>query len=336
MIARTTHQAPPPGPGETALNRLLHTDLALASELLLARARLTHAAAHSDPDLPRLWIAANALHHGVPAQVVLSEPATSHGPLARVVPRHHDLVGWHGITAALDQLDATVHAIRDGRAWITSAGDTAHNRLLGLGVIHLSHPRTAHQLTRDGAAGIHQAVLRRLASTLPTPRHVTDLSDTAVKAVCDRNHWLLGTAEERTNRELVERHVLGALTDQIRASLAAGDTQALAEAITRAAPTDHHLDRATWRHDPPALDAEQRHQLLDIASREALHRFAGLDLQPHPTKAAALLGRFPDRIAEQGLHVQPGQLHTPHDAQPVPVPPAHLAQQFELDLGPGT
>jgi hypothetical protein len=333
MIAKTTHQPPPDVPGEASLNRLLHADLSFASELLLARARLAWAATHSDPDLPRLWILANALHHGISAQVVFTEPAHSSGPLARVIPRHDDLVGWHGIRAALDHLEATVHAVEEARQWLPTAADSAHNRLLALGILHLSHPRSAYQLTRDGPAAIQLADLRYVAGRLPAPKHVIDLADAALKAACDRNNWLLGTADERTQRELVERRLPAALTDDVRARLAAGDTRALTEAITREAPTDLALDRANWRHDPPALDAEQRRQLLDVASREALHRFAGLEIHPHRSKAAAIVARFPDRLAGRGFRAYPDQLLRADQASTTEATPPRLEQQFEIDLG---
>jgi hypothetical protein len=327
MIAKTTHQPRPPLPGEPALNRLLGADLPLAAELHLARVQLTARVAESDPDLPRLWILANGLHHGVPARVMLTEPAHSHGPLARVVPLHADLVGWHGIRHAVAHLDATLHSAVEGRRWLATASDTAPNRLLALGVINLSHPAPAHQLARDGPAMAEIADARALADALPAPGHVVDLTDEALKAVCDRNNWLLGTADERTGRELVERRLPDAVTAEVRAALAAGDTRPLTVAIVRGTPADTDLDAATWRRNPPSLEAAQRRQLLDVASREAMRRFAGLDIQPRPTQAAAIAARFPDRVARHGLNVASAQLLA---GEPGPRP---AARQAELDLG---
>jgi hypothetical protein len=327
MIAKTTHHPRPHLPGEPALNRLLGADLPLASELHLARIQLTSTMAESDPDLPRLWILANGLHHGVPAQVMLTEPAHSRGPLARIVPVHDDLVGWYGVRRAVGQLEATVHAAVDGRRWLATAPDTVSNRLLALGVIDLSHPAPAHQLARAGPSGATIADLRAVADGLPALGHILDLTDEALKAVCDRNNWLLGTADERTGRELVERQLPDAVTAEVRAGLAAGDTRALTVAIVRGAPADAALDAATWRRNPPSLDAAQRRQLLDVSSREAMRRFAGLDIQPPPTKAAAIAARFPDRVARHGTNVTSAELVT---GEPSP-PPA--TRQTELDLG---
>jgi hypothetical protein len=150
LIARTTHRPAPDAAGENSLNRLLGADLNLAGELLLARATLAAAVAYSDPDLPRLWILINALHHDVPASILTTQPARSHGPMARIVPTHDDLVAWPGISRAVEQLRATLDAARGGRHWIEDHAATgplmAEDRLLALGVLHLTHPRTAHEL----------------------------------------------------------------------------------------------------------------------------------------------------------------------------------------------
>jgi hypothetical protein len=342
LIAKTTHTPAPDVPGDPALNRLAHADRALAAELLLARAQLTWLDAHSDPDLPRLWILVNALHHAVPPEVMLTTRAKSHGPVAAVVPEHDDLVGWHGIATAFTHLNATVTAARHGRDWLTSSQHGQHgpidgtvdDRILALGVLHLTHPRTAHELARLSPLHLPLSHLRDVAASLPAPAHPIDLSDAALKAVCDRNGWLLGTADERTQRELVERHTRTALTEphcqaDLRNRLARGDTLALAAAAAHA-PTDADLDRATWRHDPPATDTANRRRLLDLASREALHRFAGFDITPHPTRAAALTGRYPHRLARQGLHTSPGQLL--HPATPDLGPHPYAATE-QLDLG---
>jgi hypothetical protein len=333
LIARTTHAHALRLPGEPALNRLLHADLPLAAELMLARARLAWATTHSDPDLPRVWILANGLHHAIPADVLLNQPATSHGPIARLIPEHHDLIGWHGIHTAIDQLEATVHAAREGHRWLATTGgrpaaDAAEPRLLALGVLHLTHPRMAHELARAGLTAIDLSRIRTIAESVQEPRHILDLSDTALKAVCDRNGWLHGTPDERTQRELVERHTGAVLTDDLRNRVAAGDTIALTTAIINAAPNDADLDRATWRHDPPAPDVAQSRRLLDLASREALHHFAGYHINPHPNRAAAITARFPDRLANRGLITTPDQLLRAPDQRA----PGYQTQA-ELDLG---
>jgi hypothetical protein len=308
MIAKTTHRASPDGPGVAVLGALQGADLHAAAQLYLARATLAWAAAHSDPDLPRLWILANGLIHGVPAHTMLTAPARSHGPIARLIPEHRDLIAWHGLTDALQHLDATARAARDGRQWLTTATDTAENRILGIGVLHLTHPRVAYELASHGPNAAGLDTVQGYADGLPQPRDAADLSDLALKAACDRAGWLLGTPDERTGRELVERHLQEIPTDQVKDSLANGHTTGLAAAVAEQAPTDAHLDRATWRRTPPAPEAIQARQLLDAASREALRRFAGIDLQPHANRATAYAARFPDRLSRGLLHVTADQL----------------------------
>jgi hypothetical protein len=322
LIAKTTHRAPAPVSGEAALNRLVHADLEMAAELLLARARLDWAATHSDPDLPRLWILANGLHHGVPADVLLTRPARSHGPIARAVPEHRDLVGWHGIHPTIEHLQATLRASLEGHAWLAAAKDTLDNRLLGFGILQLTHPRTAHELAVTGLTNVSMGELWRITARLPGARHLVELTDAALKAVCDRNGWLHGTPDERTHRELVERHTGPALT---RHDLAV-DPQGSLGAAAREAPPDAALDSAVWRHHPPSAETVQARQLLGMASREALARFADHSITPHPTRAAAITARFPDRAASRGLRVSPDELAPPGLEAPADPQP-------ELDLG---
>ncbi|WP_131786678.1 hypothetical protein, partial [Protofrankia symbiont of Coriaria ruscifolia] len=59
-------------------------------------------------------------------------------------------------------------------------------------------------------------------------------------------------------------------------------------------PTDADLDRHVWRTEARALDAVHTRQLLNATSREALARFADWHIHPHPSRATALLARFPD------------------------------------------
>jgi hypothetical protein len=332
MITKTTHQPAPPGPGLSVLGVLEHADLPVAARLYLARATLASAAARSDPDLPRLWILANALAHTVPAQMILTVPARSHGPIARLIPEHRDLVGWHGIPAALDHLAAIVRAAGDGRRWLTTVRDARDNRLLALGVLHLTHPRLAHQLAGRGAGAVDLTAVQRKAATLRVPTDPVDLSDMAIKAVCDRNGWLLGTADERTGRELIERHTRTA-TEQVQHDLANGQTASIGAALADCAPTDADLDRASSRRTPPTLETTQRRHLLDTASREALRCFAGLDIEPHPTRATAYAARFPDRISAHALRASAEALIVgPRSPDATPVTPRTDGRTDSLDL----
>jgi hypothetical protein len=206
---------------------------------------------------------------------------------------------------------------------------TDEQRLLAIGVLQLTHPRTAYELMVFDYRSLSTETLYQIGNS-PAPRDVTDLSDAALKAMCDRNGWLLGTAEERTQRELVERHLNIAMTDDIRAELANGDTKPLTEALTLHSPTNEDLDRATSRHDATA-DAQQRHQLLDLASREAVYQFTGLQIEPHLSKSAALAGRFPNRLSEQGLRVSRDALLA--DPAPGVAPGPDPSGAAQLDLG---
>ena len=329
MIAKTSHRGIRGLPGEPTLNALAGANLQLAAEIYLARAHLDRAAACSDPDLPRLWILANGLTHRVPAHIMLTHPARSAGPITRLRPLHDDLIGWHGIRAAVEHLDAVLHAVHTGRSWLPAAADTPSNRLLALGLLDLTHPAAAHRLAGHGPAG---ADLRQIQATLtecPEPTTIADLTDPALKAVCDRIGWLHGTADERTHRELIERHTSTTGPGQ-RVPLARGDLSTLA-LLTAGGPSDPDLDRSTWRDQPANPDAVHRRQLLTTASREALRRFAGHDIQPHPNRAAALTARYPDRLAHHALRTPAAGLTT---GAGLPAPPElALPVQAELDLG---
>jgi hypothetical protein len=327
MIAKTAHRSTRDLPGEPALNALAGANLPAATELYLARAHITRAAICSAPDLPRLWILANALTHRVPAHVILAVPARSHGPIARLHPTHDDLLGWRGIRAAVDHLAATIDAVRRGHHWLATATDTPTSRLLTLGILDLTHPTEAAALAAHGPGTLNLDRVRSLLGAHPVPTAVTDLTDPALKAVCDRNGWLHGTPDERTQRELVERHLPAPDPDH-RARLARGDLTALTD-LTSNAPTDADLDRSIWRRRPPTTDAVHRRQLLNIASREAIRRFTDLDITPHPTRAAALAARYPDRIGTRLLRTPGAELTVPTDPpRPSPRPP-----QPELDFG---
>jgi hypothetical protein len=329
MIAKTSHRGTGGLPGEPTLNALAGANLELAAEIYLARAHLDRAAACSDPDLPRLWILANGLTHRVPAHVMLTQPARSAGPIARLRPLHDDLIGWHGIRAAVEHLDTVLQAVHTGRSWLSSAADTASNRLLALGLLDLTRPGAAYRLAGHGPAG---ADLRQIQGALTDgrePTTIAELTDPALKAVCDRVGWLHGTADERTHRELVERHTTTTGPAQ-RSPLARGDLRSLA-LLTADGPTDPDLDRSTWRDHPANPDAVHRRQLLNTVSREALAQFAGHDIQPHLNRAAALTARYPDRLAHHALRTPAAGLTTGPGVPPPPEPA--LPAQAELDLG---
>jgi hypothetical protein len=309
--------------GRPSLDALSRANLPLALDTYLARAHLRDRTAYSDPDLPRLWMVTNALRHGIPAEVILTVPATVHGPDAALQPERTDLLGWHGIPHALGDLDAAVRTATEGRRWLARAGDGRGGSdavLLALGVLHASHPTLAAQLALRGPGNLRLADLCELGRRFPPPAHLVDLTDTALKAICDRNGWLLGTPDERHHRELVERALPAAMTDEARTRLAHGDGTALADALHHVAPSDADLDARTYRWDPAAADATQVRQLLGEASREAHARFADWPITPHPGRAIAFLGRFPDRVLRRALAVDPEQLRLPATPRAGPHP----------------
>jgi hypothetical protein len=317
MIAKTTHRSNRDLAGERALNALAGANLTLACELYFARAHLARSAVISDPDLPRLWILANGLTHAVPAEVLLTVPARSAGPAAVILPRHDDLVSWKGISAAVHHLDATLAAAAAGRTWLRRATDTPVNRLTALGLLDLTHPAEAARLAARGAAGVTIDDIRAVVHSTAVPTDLTDLSDPALKAVCDRNGWLHGTPDERTDRELLER-TLPAAGSTARADLARGPDLTT---VLRSAPSDDDLDLTTWRNRPVVPAAAHTRQLLNIASREVLTRFADVNITPHLTRAAALAARYPDRIARQTLATTSNDLTANASSTP-PHPPA--------------
>src|SRR5262249_3815340 len=67
LIARSTHRPSAYVEGRRALNALAGANIPLAVETQLARQGLATLARRSSPDLPRLWILANGLTHGVSA-----------------------------------------------------------------------------------------------------------------------------------------------------------------------------------------------------------------------------------------------------------------------------
>ncbi|MCK9895013.1 hypothetical protein [Frankia sp. AgB32] len=322
--------------GRASLNALHGANLPLALDTYLARAHLRDSIPVADPDLPRLWLLANALTHGIPAEVILTEPAAVHGPDAAIHPQRADLVGWHGMSHAVAELDAAVLTAAEGRRWLAHAqpgrGDTV---LLALGVLHATHPTLAAQLVLRGPGQVRLADLQTVAHRFPPPAHPVELTDTALKAVCDRNGWLLGTPDERHHRELVERVLPDTMTGEIRSRLAHGDSAALADAVRHAAPSDADLDARTHRWDPAAEDAVQVRQLLGEASREAHARFAGWHITPHPTRAVAFLGRFPDRVLRRALAVDPQELRPPTPAGPAPPRPEPSIPLPDLPAWPG-
>ncbi len=278
LVAKTTHRAADAGlPGTPSLNALAAAEITRATRLFLARQDAAIAQAESDPDLPRLWLLANGLTHGTPACVMHRVPARSFGPAARIVPAHDDLVGWTGVRAAVDQMRATVVAAASGARWVSRLRSTSTEDVsLAVGVAALTRPGIATQLALHGPARV--SIDRLRAVTGLAPHGVVDLSDDALKAMCDRNGWLLGAPDERTARELVERD--GALV-----------------------PDDAELDRRSFRHNPAAAEVKAAHRLVTVAGREALERFGGFTVAPRESLADALRHRFPERGTRDELRV---------------------------------
>jgi hypothetical protein len=305
LLAQTTHRSAPAAAGNPSLNLLAGARLDTATALFLARAQARFAQRLSDPDLPRLWILANGLAHGVPAAVLRREPARSVGPAARIVPTHDDLVGWDGIGAAVAHLRDVVRAAAGGQRWLAQHQPRTTDELaLVVGVAALTRPAAAAQLARGGPSRLRVDAVRAAAG--PPPGGVLDLSDGALKAVCDRIGWLLGSPAERTMRELADRRRTGAV------------------------PADEALDAAAYRHNPPAPDVAAAERLIREAGREALRRFAGVDPPQRAGVADALAHRFPARAARDQLRApDPAQLLP---AEGVPTPQPRRVTQV-LDLG---
>ncbi|MBW3641877.1 MAG: hypothetical protein KY447_03080 [Actinobacteria bacterium] len=328
LVAQTTHRQSSPAAGAPSLNALAGADVEAATRLFLARDRLRLAQQLSDPDLPRLWILANGLAHGVAPEVMWRVPARSVGDITRVVPTHDDLVAWAGIGRAVEHLRDVVNAAGEGRRWLaaTHHGDL-DGRVLALGVVGLTRPATAMQLALCGVRGISLDQLRDVAG--PAPAGVLDLSDAALKAVCDRNGWLVGVAAERTQRELVERAAPAIEPELLRARLADGDPGSV-EAFTASAPADRLLDAGAFRKNPPSPDADAAQRLLAEAGREALRRFGEAEPPHRPSLADALAHRFPERWGREVLcEPEPTRLLAPE----APTPPPPPAMPLSLDLG---
>jgi hypothetical protein len=302
-LTRTDPQPAAAGGGHTALNALHGAPLAVAAETSLARTRLRWAASVSDPDLPRLMIALNGARNQVPAGMLLTVPAATHGPAATVTPTRSDLIGWYGIRRGIGHLDAIVRAAAAGRTWAANTHGTrspVDTIMLTLGVLELTHPASAAELARAGPATLRLADLRALLRKLPTPASPVDLSDAALRAACRRAGWLTGTSAETPHRAAAERRLPSDVAGRLRAHLAAGNTTALADGLRAVAPTDADLDPSTWRHVPRPGGTGH---LLGEASREALRRFAGATIAPHATPAAAILARYPEQILRRALAV---------------------------------
>ncbi|MFP5376358.1 MAG: hypothetical protein ACLGIO_06195, partial [Acidimicrobiia bacterium] len=295
----------------------------------LARDRLRLAQQLSDPDLPRLWILANGLTHGVAPDVMWRVPARSVGDIAQLVPSHDDLVGWAGVGPAVAHLRDVVRAAGEGRRWLeaTHRGDL-DERVLALGVVGLTRPATAMQLAVCGPRRVGLDQLREVAG--PAPAGVLDLSDAALKAVCDRNGWLVGAAAERTQRELVERVGPGVDPEVLRVSLAAGQSGAL-EAFSALAPPDRLLDAGAFRKNPPSPDADAAQRLLAEAGREALRRFGEAEPPYRASLGEALGQRFPERFGREVL-CEPDPTRLLCGDAPAPRRPAAVPLSLELGL----
>ena len=192
LLARTTHRRGPALPGLASLNLLSEAHLDDAVPLFLARDEIRRSQALSDPDLPRLWILANGLYHGVPGSVMRQVPARSVGAAAAIIETHDDLLGWAGMATAVQHMEATVRAAAEGRHWLETLSRlaTADDRALAVGVISLTQPGLAARLARPG---VNQVTLEQaLWATRTAPGGVLDLTDQALKSICDRNGWLMG------------------------------------------------------------------------------------------------------------------------------------------------
>ena len=120
--------------------------------------------------------------------------------------------------------------------------------------------------------------------------------------MCDRNGWLLGTADERTSREVIERHIRKVATKpDARALLADGDLRGFTDAVANVAPTIDELEAHVWRHEPADAGVRSLKAMLNAASREVVARFSGYKIEPRTTFADAIINRFPDRVARRGL-----------------------------------
>ena len=165
-------------------------------------------------------------------------------------------MNWSGVRVAIAQMVATVDAAAEGQRWIRQSS-ARFDGPLALGVLHLTQPRAAEQLVLDAPAHWHR---ERIGALLPNtgPGRVTDLSDAALKAMCDRNGWLLGTSDERTMREVVERQIRRAASrPEGRAALASGDLAGFGDAVAHVTPSLEDLERHVWRYDPASLTVRQ-------------------------------------------------------------------------------
>lgn len=298
-------------------NRLRDADLTVAAELHLSRVRLADLTAHTSPDLPRLALLLNGLTHGIAAAELFTVPATLPGRPHRPATVRGDLVGWQGLPDAVNHLGAVLTASGKGRRWIRrglhgGADDVGR----GIGVLHLTHPSIAADLAAVGPDKLDPTDLRAVAQALrPFPERITELSDLALAAVCDRNGWLLGRPEEHHHRLLLDEHLTRTISDlpALRRRLAAPDvdsTQLLD------LPADTLLPRPI---QPASADV---HHYLRLASAQALHDFAGLPLTTPPGRCAALAARWPPTILERAVALQGVPLLSQPDISATPTPPS--------------
>jgi len=330
VVAQSAHRAADTVPGAPRLNILADANLAEALQLFAARDHIRQLQANSDPDLPRLWMLANGLAHGTPLHIMRTVPARTTGPAAAIAPLRDDLVDWHGMRVAVQHMRATVAAAGAGHRWLRGAerldGDDA---ALAVGVISLTDPKTAATLARLGLR--HVTAERANTALSDPPAGVLDLSDSALKAICDRNGWLLGAPSERTQRELVQRSIPADAADTLRVDLAAGQGGTLPQIVADNGPDDADLDRRAYRKNPPSPDVTATTVAVRAGALEALRRFAGLDYQPRAGIADALVHRFPAQFTRAPLAQSADQLlaDPQQPAARKTVPSTHLT----LDLG---
>jgi hypothetical protein len=198
-------------------------------------------------------------------------------------------------------------------------------------VVALTQPPAAVELVRSGLS--HLRIERARAAAGPEPAGVLDLSDQALKAMCDRNGWLLGSPTERTQRELVQRGVPADAGEQLREQIAAGaGRDALERIVVAGAADDATLDRRAYRKNPPAADVTATQTLLAVTGAEALSRFADFTAEPRTSYAEAFAHRFPARLSRGPLtEADPSRLIDPTAAVPAP-PDAARALAFDFGL----
>jgi hypothetical protein len=209
--------------------------------------------------------------------------------------------------------------------------------------VHLTHPAVAVELATMGPHRLDLNDIRRICRRLPPPDTVTDLSDQALAAACERRGWLTGEPDERLERRVIERFLDVRIHIGTVRRLAEGDTGILHRELLHDAPADNDLrERA---HLPPAdgRSSAQR-AYLTLTSGQAIAQFGGQVVIPHPTRADAIGARFPERPLRTRLTarhaLRTAAIETPAADPPVgeaadtaaALEPAEPPPKFDLDL----